>query len=1390
MADDSIAIVGGVELPKTQEAEKDSPAPDARQALEQLKVQLEREKLTDEERELRLQQMMDKVYGEKASAVLRRIETLDEPTEEAKNLLRTGTSVLITEAHFKGKEIHSAQELIDLYRADSHASNQVFAETLVRVLANDTSELSRWYKREGWDAAMEEAVDFEEAVRAAQDTIQEKEAAEKKEEESGEKGTYDKTKDFYKDHESDLKTAAMLGVAGLGAFWLVHKLFEKKDAGKTEEEKSGFGSKVALTALIGGFVGGQVLGMENVQDWIARGDHESWVYKPWARGWTELVDLEFGNAADYWTGNGPTESERSQFDTLAGIFKVSESVLWADSKLSYGDFMEGKSGTINPFHKADEDKIRTQIKDYYQGDLERRIPELKDPETAKKVSMKEVFMKGLASGAIRDKDTTKLDEGDRKDIDDQFDEDQAKIEGTRRLLDKPEENMDKLDAKGDELLTDISELDGSVEDYWGEYRVAFEDAMGVNFSFGHDDPDNYRDLKAAREKFVKFFDDHAKSDHAFFEEKEGRVKAFKVFLAKHKDEKPWTDSTKEEFEDYKKEILDIQEKILRSKELAKQENLTKMKEDLLHRTSDDASEGLTLAVMTLSGAWDYLGFRFEKVMEGSVPWVALTIAQGAGIASEFIGQPAPKSGWGVGYRIVKGATWNITGKPGWYTLKLSRDALHAFRAFEYDAEGLTVEMLKGKLTTQQVGTRIGWAEKLSSWYELKNLPAPTSGIQDFKSGQVQKMKELLEVRERIGDIRVMNEYVDGKIDIRSVPDPVRALLQRIPSEKISEIRAYRLLARTQTVSGTLFDEVLMKLKDPKTTISADAEAAYRKLGLSEGEATFMKDYMSKEEGNGVLREFQKIKKPTPEGFEWIKGEGTGDAASHTYRFGKAEVVLTHKEIAERAAQLATQERAAGRVPPEGETAAWHDSNWGKAAQQLCEEKFTAPVKVREGAYKVAGQEFAVSDAEIAAKMAAESGLTEEQAIRRLAIEKATASLKVEGVKTAGGKYKYKVNGEWLEFEKPMKASEVKAKFQENLGSKLGDFEKFAAQAKTLKYFAAFEKVLGTATAVWVIWHLETATDKRKATAEIASCVASFYAGMKLTDWTVGKNRSPVQRLIIDLLGGLAAAYFGAESIEKIVMSYYKDIPASYAVSGEVASLMEKHATRTLVLGTLRSAESGLLRTGMEKMGMKGLTELFAKRVSSTFLKRIAVIAAKQGFRDILAFLGVRGVAVGLLLADDATVIGVADDIIAAGLLIWMGKDIIDILLLVGNAKELQDQMAERQKHEIASYEIRPAAARAEFQEKLIPYGCSIEDAPEKLGEETFFDILRGIADLKLVIEREETLGHEEWTLHNGEAVGMAVFNQDGSVLCEMSDEDAKVMDEKLSEQAQEPEPTR
>jgi hypothetical protein len=160
------------------------------------------------------------------------------------------------------------------------------------------------------------------------------------------------------------------------------------------------------------------------------------------------------------------------------------------------------------------------------------------------------------------------------------------------------------------------------------------------------------------------------------------------------------------------------------------------------------------------------------------------------------------------------------------------------------------------------------------------------------------------------------------------------------------------------------------------------------------------------------------------------------------------------------------------------------------------------------------------------------------------------------------------------------------------------------------------------------------------------------------------------------------------------------------------------------------------------------------------------------------------------VADDATVIGVADDIIAAGMLIWMGKDIYDILILIANAKELQDQMAERQKHEIASYEIRPAAARAEFQEKLIPYGCSIEDAPEKLGEETFFDILRGIADLKLVIEREEALGHEEWTLHNGEAVGMPVFNQDGSVLCEMSDEDAKVMDEKLSEQAQEPEPTR
>ena len=166
--------------------------------------------------------------------------------------------------------------------------------------------------------------------------------------------------------------------------------------------------------------------------------------------------------------------------------------------------------------------------------------------------------------------------------------------------------------------------------------------------------------------------------------------------------------------------------------------------------------------------------------------------------------------------------------------------------------------------------------------------------------------------------------------------------------------------------------------------------------------------------------------------------------------------------------------------------------------------------------------------------------------------------------------------------------------------------------------------------------------------------------MKLTDWKIGSKIKPatpgklIARTVIDIMGGFTAAYSFTEPIGQIVEHFYARIPGSYGVSGELIDIFEKATTRSTVRMLAASAERGLLKKLAVKTGMKGISEIFEKKIAGTFMKKIGQIAAKQGFKQVLKALGWKGITTVALL-DDATIIGVVDDIVRS----WTaGLDVI------------------------------------------------------------------------------------------------------------------------------------
>lgn len=408
-------------------------------------------------------------------------------------------------------------------------------------------------------------------------------------------------------------------------------------------------------------------------------------------------------------------------------------------------------------------------------------------------------------------------------------------------------------------------------------------------------------------------------------------------------------------------------------------------------------------------------------------------------------------------------------------------------------------------------------------------------------------------------------------------------------------------------------------------------------------------------------------------------------------------------------------------------------------------------------------------------------------------ERVVKGLEVTDVKVVDGKYRYEIGGEWvkpLDTQNPAKLSDVRAKFAAELQKKgiSMDFQKFAAESKSLIYFPVLQKMIGTSAAVLMIYHLETATDKRKAVAETAAGLGSFLAGMKATDWAIGsKIGAPttpgklIARTVINVMGGIATSLGFSEPIGKIVEHYFKKVPGSHAASGEVIDIFEKMTTRSTVGMIAKSAVGeGMLKKLLVKGGLKGVTEVFEKKISSVFLKKIGEIAAKKGFVKILGMLGIKGAIAAGLFADDATLIGVVDDVVAVGLLAWSAYDIYELVTLVANAAAVQEEMDKRKTAEITSFKILDNKSRAALQEKLTPYGKTVDNAYE-LGEQVLFDLLRTLPETAVEIKRQGVPGREIWYLKESEAVGITLFNEKGEEVAKISDEDAEELDKALTE---------
>ncbi|MBN2306752.1 hypothetical protein JXD20_02095 [Candidatus Peregrinibacteria bacterium] len=599
-----------------------------------------------------------------------------------------------------------------------------------------------------------------------------------------------------------------------------------------------------------------------------------------------------------------------------------------------------------------------------------------------------------------------------------------------------------------------------------------------------------------------------------------------------------------------------------------------------------------------------------------------------------------------------------------------------------------------------------------------------------------------------------------------------AEIGKLKEDRIPRLRAF--LEGTNSY-GPTFDKMRALIREGK--YGTDLEGALAKLmkaemhSLEEAEARALaKQLLSEKDINNLQARMKK-------GLEAIRKEATITAVA----IRRKESAPSKPKLPKLAAKITIPvDLGGGKYRYMGEEIQLRTSDIdqmtkkmegdrAKATERLCRERWSQPRMVHEGpkgrTYRYRGGEFVLTPAEYQKADA--------KGIARLCEAKYAESINIQDARMVKGVPEVKINGQWVKApEGPGALDKIKKDYIE--AAKRAGYEltyRDLSNYKVLKYWPVLEKIAGPAMAVAMIHHLETAENKREAVAETGVAIAAIYAGMagarKATSfWTPASIKGQIGKQGLIFLAGIGTAIGVTEPISDLLDDMIPKFAGDQQMAVEMISFFEKATARSITTQALHRLEVTVAKKAIEKKGLQSIGKFLGKKIESTVLKKIATFASKPLLRKVALSLGVRGTVLAGLLVDDATVIGVIDDVVAVGMGVWMAKDVYDLAVLTSRSYKIKEAMEAYNKLPIA--EVQPATVT---DEKAIEAALATHDAKiEDLSGEELMELIKTIPDIRLKITREGSSGYEEYRFVKGEVYSTKIKTQSGEIL-ELSDEE-------------------
>jgi len=435
------------------------------------------------------------------------------------------------------------------------------------------------------------------------------------------------------------------------------------------------------------------------------------------------------------------------------------------------------------------------------------------------------------------------------------------------------------------------------------------------------------------------------------------------------------------------------------------------------------------------------------------------------------------------------------------------------------------------------------------------------------------------------------------------------------------------------------------------------------------------------------------------------------------------------------------------------------------------EKFSTPKSLGEASYQYKGEKFIVSEADIQSRMST-SKLTQEQALKALCEEqwnrpralktvkagtlyrfrggqfllspeeaklgstemttlieeKYIRRMKIEGTRTVGKVEEFKIGGRWIRIEEGddavLAAKKSYLEAAKKAGIPLNHMETASPRLnKLISYYPALEKMMGPAVAAGMVYHISTAPDKRKAVAESVVGYGSFIGGAKLANKISGNPTS-----IPGIIGKGAFVVFGG-------------MATAMGVTEPLSKIVEENAPRW---------------RGDQEMLVEG-NDIFAKVAGRSVIKKLTPFLSKKIGGRIMATLTKKSVMGVAILANDASGIGVVDDILLAG---WAAYDVVKIAQIYLKAKDIEHALNNFKRY--PEYTIKPIGSASEdtWHDAVEALGKPVSS----LNEKEMDAFLEDLGDITLRFNHKGIAGFEQYRYVQGKVVETLIETPEGEKL--------------------------